>query len=205
VTPIRSASTDSTGAGTSAGVHSSSLSNGPQIVPTAAATVMAAVQSPPPLVDGISTATATAPTATKKPTLVASSAALAPGAGSLTMTMAGRGSAASEGALHGGLLITSPSRSVAAATGASSNAGSGGAAAGTRTAGRDRSDVGFRDGRPVGPTHPSPALGTASQPFEAPIALNPIAPCGSCTEWLKKIAEVCTLIFFAFTAFPAMF
>lgn len=26
--------------------------------------------------------------------------------------------------------------------------------------------------------------------FEVPVALNPIAPCGSCMEWLRKIAEV---------------
>ena len=25
---------------------------------------------------------------------------------------------------------------------------------------------------------------------ETPVALNPIAPCGSCMEWLRKISEV---------------
>jgi hypothetical protein len=26
--------------------------------------------------------------------------------------------------------------------------------------------------------------------IEIPVALNPIAPCGSCMEWLRKVAEV---------------
>ena len=37
---------------------------------------------------------------------------------------------------------------------------------------------------------PSSAPGPGADSLPSEVALNPLAPCGACMEWLKKIAEV---------------